>query len=63
MLDIAKFKTLALPDTESGKQFTIVLPWDSTVQSVMLAFVRARCHHIDGRVNYIVMGGPGCRRS
>ena len=50
-----------LPDTESGKQFTIALPWDSTVQSVILAFARAQCHHIDGRVDYIVMGGLGDR--
>lgn len=30
-------KPWTLPDPKSGKQFKIVLPWDGTVQSVILA--------------------------
>src|SRR5581483_4055220 len=50
-----------LPETDGGNAFEIVLPWDSSVQGHLLSFIEAHCKHLDGRVDYIVMTGLGCR--
>lgn len=49
-----------LPATDSGNEFTVVLPWDAAVQPALLAFIVAQCKHFEG-VDYIAMTGLGAR--
>lgn len=48
-----------MPETGGGHDRTIVLPWDTYAQPAILAFCKALCRHVDGKVNYIAMGGLG----
>ncbi len=54
-----KAKQYSLPVTRSGNKRSIVLPWDPDVQPALLAFVKALCAHVDGKVDYLAMGGLG----
>ena len=48
-----------LPPTGSGNVFSIVKPWDPVVKPKLLNFIKALCKHVDGKVDYIAMGGLG----
>ena len=52
-------KQYSLPVTRSGNKRSILLPWDPEVQPAVLAFVKALCAHVDGKVDYLAMGGLG----
>jgi hypothetical protein len=52
-------KQYSLPVTRSGNKRSIILPWDPDVQPALLAFVKALCAHVDGKVDYLAMGGLG----
>ena len=52
-------KQYSLPVTRSGNKRSILLPWDPDVQPALLAFVKALCAHVDGKVDYLAMGGLG----
>lgn len=52
-------KQYRLPPTRSGHTRSLVLPWDPDVQPALLAFIKALCAHVDGKVDYIAMGGLG----
>jgi hypothetical protein len=52
-------KQYSLPMTRSGNKRSIILPWDPDVQPAALAFVKALCAHVDGKVDYLAMGGLG----
>jgi hypothetical protein len=52
-------KQYPLPMTRSGKKRALILPWDPAVQPALLAFVKALCAHVDGKVDYLAMGGLG----
>lgn len=52
-------KQYSLPVTRSGNKRSIILPWDHDVQPALLAFVKALCAHVDGKVDYLAMGGLG----
>ncbi len=54
-----KAKQYSLPVTRSGNKRSIILPWDPEVQPALLAFVQALCAHVDGKVDYLAMGGLG----
>jgi len=54
-----KAKQYNLPTTRSGKTRSLVLPWDPDVQPLLLAFIKALCAHVDGKVDYVAMGGLG----
>ena len=54
-----KAKQYSLPVTRSGNKRSIILPWDPDVQLALLAFVKALCAHVDGKVDYLAMGGLG----
>jgi hypothetical protein len=54
-----KAKEYSLPVTRSGNKRSIILPWDPEVQPALLAFVKALCAHVDGKVDYLAMGGLG----
>ncbi len=57
--DWLKAKLYSLPVTRSGNKRSIILPWDPDVQPALLAFVKALCQHVDGKVDYLAMGGLG----
>ncbi len=57
--DWVKAKQYSLPITRSGNKRSIILPWDPEVQPALLAFVKALCAHVDGKVDYLAMGGLG----
>lgn len=52
-------KQYPLPSTRSGNKRSVILPWDPAVQPALLAFVKALCAHVDGKVDYLAMGGLG----
>ena len=52
-------KQYSLPVTRSGNKRSILLPWDPDVQPALMAFVKALCPHVDGKVDYLAMGGLG----
>ena len=52
-------KQYPLPVTRSGNKRSVILPWDPAVQPALLAFVKALCAHVDGKVDYLAMGGLG----
>ncbi len=52
-------KQYQLPAMRSGKKRSLVLPWDPDVQPALLAFIKALCAHVDGKVDYLAMGGLG----
>ena len=54
-----KAKEYSLPATRSGNKRSLILPWDPEVQPALLAFVKALCQHVDGKVDYLAMGGLG----
>ena len=41
------------------KKGPMVLPFDPVAQPALLAFIKALCLHLDGKVDYITMGGMG----
>lgn len=45
--------------TASGVTHIIFLPWDSAAQPAMLNWIRAKCQHYDGRVDYMQIGELG----
>jgi len=52
-------KRWPLPATDSGNVRSIVKPWDSVVKPKLLNFIKALCKHVDGKADYIAMGGLG----
>lgn len=57
--DLEPTATYNLPSTASDHSRTIILGWDPKVQPRLLAFFKALCLHVDGKVDYIAMGGLG----
>jgi len=37
----------------------MVLPWDAVAQPKIIAFITALCQHLDGKLDYMAMGGLG----
>lgn len=54
-----KATTYDLPETPSGHGRTVILPWDGLVLPRLVAFMKALCLHVDGKIDYLAMGGLG----